>query len=281
MPAGTITSSTDLPSAAVRGQAGAARWRPVSGAFATSLALHALALACIAAILVPPPPGRPDASATEPIAVTLVQAPVASTPASVPPPPAAAMPPPTSGPMASNAAGGPAAPPSSPVPSSPWAGLPIETHLPPAMLGSPMTPEGVEFYETRNLVLFGVDLERRITAGFPREPDQPIRLKPDAVIGYPLDALAQGIEGTVVVWFVVDADGEVVERQAVAGPPELAEYTLTRLGAIVDQPARVGGRPVSAWMALEVTFSREAAHAAAASRRSAAEASTPGAAPAR
>ena len=246
----------------------------MSGAFATSLALHAIALACIAAILVPLPTGRPDASATEPIAVTLVGASVAGTPASAQPPPAATTPPPTSGPMASTAAGGPAVPPSPPAPSSPWAGLPIDTDLPPAMLGSPMTPEGVEFYETRNVALFGIDVERRITAGFPREPDQPIRLKPGAVIGYPLDALAQGIEGTVVVWFVVDTEGKVVEREALSGPPELAEYTLTRLAAIVDQPALVGDRPVRAWMALEVTFSREAA-------RTAADASTPGAAPAR
>lgn len=274
MPAGTIPSSKDLPGAAPRGWTGAAGWRPVSGAFATSLALHALALACVAAILVPLPSGRPDASSTEPIAVTLVGAPVAGAPASAPPPPAATTPPPASGPMASTAAGGPAVPPSPPAPSSPWAGLPIDTDLPPAMLGSPMTPEGVEFYETRNVALLGADLERKISVGFPREPDRPIRLKPDAVIGYPLDALAQGIEGTVVVWFVVDADGEVVERQAVAGPPELAEYTLTRLGAIVDQPALVGDRPVRAWMALEVTFSGEAA-------RTAADASTPGAAPAR
>ncbi len=284
MPAGMTLGPTGAAHVGGHGGHGEPRseWRPVSGALATSLVLHAITLASLAAILAPLPTGDPHAAPGTPIAVRLLPAGgAADRPASASPPTIAIEPQPLPGTAAAMTPGGLAIPRTAPGSQLPWSGLPVDNDLPAPMLGSAMTPQGVEFYETRNLAILGVDVEGKIAKGFGSEPDRPIQLRADAVIGYPLDALAQGIEGTVVVWFVVDADGEVVERQAVSGPPELADFVLKRLGSIVDLPAYDKGRPVRAWMALEVTFSREAAQATAPVPPSAAEASAQAAAEAK
>lgn len=238
-------------------------WRPFGGAFAASVLLHALALVGLATILASPSLGDPRGPPQAPIAALLVSAgdskPVpAAAPSSLPP----------RGP-ALGSDGGSTAVEGIPRPdartplSSPWSGTSIDTSLPLSTFGSGMIAEGVESWETRNLVQIGEAIERRILAGFRGEPDRPITLKSDVPIGYPLDALAQGVEGRVLVWFVVDAEGAVVEREIIDGPTELAAWTLRRLDRLVDRPAFQDNQPVRAWMALEIVFDRSAIGAAA------------------
>jgi hypothetical protein len=130
------------------------------------------------------------------------------------------------------------------------------------MFGTPMVSEGVAFTETRNIVQLGVDIERRVMAEYLDEPEYPVVLHPPETLGYPLDALEAGIEGRVLVWFAVDEEGKVVAREALDGPFELLEWTLQRVDRLVVGPARNKDRPMRAWVALEIVFSRDTAEAA-------------------
>ncbi len=237
-------------------------WREIGGAFAASIALHTMVAASLALIVVAPRPGDARLPAESPIAAILVGSLAPPDPTSVAShrmlPSAAAgsadrdLSPGGSGFVQSLAA--------SPAPPSwPWAGTPVAVDAPPSMFGTGMTPEGVDVYETRSLVRLGEAIERKVRADFRREPDHPVVLRSDAAVGYPLDALAAGIEGTVLVWFVVDEEGAVVERVALDGPPELADWTLSRLPRLVERPAHDQGKPVRAWVALEVDFRRDEA----------------------
>ncbi|MBK6396476.1 MAG: hypothetical protein IPF73_18790 [Betaproteobacteria bacterium] len=119
-----------------------------------------------------------------------------------------------------------------------------------------MTSEGVEWFETTNLAALGGDLEAKILRDYPVRPDAPVLLKPAASLGYPLDAFDAGVEGRVLVWFGVAADGSIVDKEALDGPPELMEWVLERVDRLVERPALVADRPVRGWVALEVHFSR-------------------------
>lgn len=238
-------------------------WRGIGGAFAASVAFHALALSTLALIVIEPRSGGPRPVPDGPLPAVLLGS-LVRPDAKNDPPASAGLPvatlstaSPAPAPRVAPAAA--SAPATTGGPSWPWAGTPVDVTAPPSMSGSAMVAAGVDFYETRSLVRLGESIERRIRAGFDRDPERQITLKPDVVIGYPLDALEAGVEGTVLVWFVVNTEGEVVEREAVDGPPELAEWTLARLPRLVDKPAYVNRKPVASWMALEVVFSREAA----------------------
>mgnify|MGYP000991020713 CR=1 FL=1 len=91
---------------------------------------------------------------------------------------------------------------------------------------------------------------------------------PDA-LGYPIDVLSRGIEGRVLVWFGVDEEGKVVDRESLDGPPELVDWVLPRLDRIVDKPAHDDLVPRRGWVAMEIVFSREAALEARAMREAA------------
>lgn len=246
-------SASPVPNGAPVGAAAvpAPRWRPVGGALAASIVIHALALASLAAMLVhhDAPPGAFARSEGLTAILTAARSAASSRPEDV------------DTRVSDAALPVPAPPPRTPSPA-PWSAMPVDVSPPPTLFGSAMTSEGVETFETRNLVQLGGAIEARIRRDYPVEPEHPVLLKPPATIGYPIDALAAGVEGSVLVWFGVDEEGKVVDKEALDGPPELMEWVLERIERLVERPALDGGRPVRAWVALEVHFSRESAEAA-------------------
>jgi hypothetical protein len=145
---------------------------------------------------------------------------------------------------------------------APWSAEPFDRSPPPWMYSRPMISEGVVFAESRNIAVLGESIERRILESYAIEPQFPVVLKPAEELGYPLDVLETGVEGRVFVWFGVDEEGKVVDREALDGPQALVDWVLERLDRIVDKPARNGETPARGWVALEIEFSRDAARTA-------------------
>ncbi len=84
------------------------------------------------------------------------------------------------------------------------------------------------------------------TAAAPRAPSGPVRVSAETnppieiqrgVTAYPAAAKASGIEGVVVVKFVVSVSGEPTDIQAVSGPEELREACETKVRGSKYQPA--------------------------------------------
>ena len=235
---------------------GRADWPPVGSAFAASVAIHALAIAGAGVILARAPAAATPSPVSLPIQAVLVDP---KAPAPEPPPPVAIRT--AQAPSPAPAVREPAAPPVQP-PSAPWATEPRSVDLPPSFYEPPVLAEGVAFFETRNLAILGEEIERRILADYPREARYPVTLKSPDALGYPIDVLSQGIEGRVLVWFGVDEEGRVVDRESLDGPPELVAWVLPRLDRLVDKPAHDELEPRRGWVAMEIVFSREAAEEA-------------------
>jgi periplasmic protein TonB len=84
--------------------------------------------------------------------------------------------------------------------------------------------------------------------------DEPIRVTEDVTPpksismhapSYPADAKAAGIEGVVVVQYVVTESGEVKDVQAVRGPPELVAVCVAAVQSWRFMPAMKDGQPVA------------------------------------
>lgn len=234
-------------------------WPPVTGAFAASAVVHGLVAAAIGAILTRAPAAVVPEIVALPIQVQIVDAKPVQTP---PPVPILVAKAPSPAPKVHIP---PLAP---PVPApAPWATEPRNPDPPASFLDPPMVTDGITYLDAGNLATLGADIERRINAGFPGEPNTEVTLNPPGVLGYPLDLIARGIEGRVLVWFGVDEQGNVVDREALDGPPELMDWVLPRLDRVVAGPARdANGNGVRGWVALEIDFSRDAAEAARAMR---------------
>ena len=62
---------------------------------------------------------------------------------------------------------------------------------------------------------------------------------------YPADAKAAGLEGTVVIRYVVNEQGDVTEVRAMKGPPELHAVCVAAVKAMRFKPALdADGKPV-------------------------------------
>ena len=261
-----MTTSSDTPRSSVL-PADAAQpavaWPPVGSAFVASTVLHALAIVAVGAILARAPAPVAPPSVALPIQTLIVEA---KPPAPPPPVPIRTAQAPSPTPEVRPPA------PATPAPeATPWAAMPKSDLPPPSFFEPPMISEGVAYFENRSLAMLGEQIERRIIADYPANPPFPVTLKPPEVLGYPLDVLARGIEGRVLVWFGVDEEGKVVDRDALDGPPELVAWVLPRLDRIVDKAARDELKPVRGWVALEIDFSRDAAEVARTMREAADE----------
>lgn len=246
------TIAASRPARPAGWRAGAEGWQAIGGALTASFAIHALVALALAAIVARPVATRADAAGRVPIVALLIGAPRADLEEAAAPAVAASRPArPTP-----NALPAPPSPRRAGPSVAPWSATPIAVDPPPSLFSRPMTREGVDLVEMRNLAALGEHIERRILRGYESEPKDPVRLKPPETIGYPLDALAAGVEGTVLVWFGVDEEGKVIEKEALDGPPELMEWVLERVDRLVDGPARNGITPVRGWVALEVRFTR-------------------------
>jgi protein TonB len=96
----------------------------------------------------------------------------------------------------------------------------------------------------------------KVKAVVPQKAAEPVRLTeedtpPRAIVQtspqYPAEAKAAGIEGTVVVDYVVTEKGEVTEVKAVKGPPELYEVCVAAVKSWRFMAAmNKDGKPISA-----------------------------------
>jgi periplasmic protein TonB len=80
----------------------------------------------------------------------------------------------------------------------------------------------------------------RLTEDMPK-PVQIVMKKPD----YPADAKSAGIEGVVVVKFVIAEDGSVRDAKVLKGPPELQAVCLEAVRAWRYQPVLIDGVPTA------------------------------------
>jgi protein TonB len=97
----------------------------------------------------------------------------------------------------------------------------------------------------------------------PPKPAGPIQLSendtpPEAIAtpqpAYPVDVKAEGVEGTVVVRFVVTESGEVTNVTVVKGHPRLDPGVLATVRTWRFKPALSGGRPVSSYKTARFNF---------------------------
>lgn len=80
----------------------------------------------------------------------------------------------------------------------------------------------------------------RLTEDMPK-PVQTVMKTPE----YPSSAKLAGIEGVVIVKYVVGEDGSVRDAKVLKGPPELTEACLTAVRAWRFQPMVVDGAPLA------------------------------------
>jgi periplasmic protein TonB len=80
----------------------------------------------------------------------------------------------------------------------------------------------------------------RLTEDMPK-PVQTVMKTPE----YPSSAKLAGIEGVVIVKYVVGEDGSVRDAKVLKGPPELSEACLTAVRTWRFQPMVVDGAPIS------------------------------------
>lgn len=75
-------------------------------------------------------------------------------------------------------------------------------------------------------------------------------------IVYPENAMRNGVQGRVVVQFVIKKDGTVGEAKVVRGKdPELDAEALRVVGTLpAFEPGKMAGNPVNVWFTLPVTF---------------------------
>jgi protein TonB len=96
-------------------------------------------------------------------------------------------------------------------------------------------------------------------------PPPPVVKKPEPIVKpvalegnrrptYTARAKRLGLEGLVVVAFVVDTDGRVVSPRILSGPPELGEIVLDAVRSWRYRPATQGGRPIRFNMKVPVRF---------------------------
>ena len=95
-----------------------------------------------------------------------------------------------------------------------------------------------------------------LTAFKPIEVDQPPRLLRAMLPQYPSDALKKGIEGRVMLRFVVDCHGKVQEPQVLQAEPE-GIFEASALAAVVKyrfKPAMKGGKAVDCIVKLPIGY---------------------------
>jgi protein TonB len=96
----------------------------------------------------------------------------------------------------------------------------------------------------------------------PRPPPTPTRvvervLPPTCTIptpGYPSDARALGVQGTVVIRYTVSATGRITNIRVLRGPRELRAAGLSALRNATCQPATLDGDPVAVFRIARFPF---------------------------
>ena len=84
-------------------------------------------------------------------------------------------------------------------------------------------------------------------------PKQVVFVEPE----YPSLARRMGVEGSVVIRYLVGQDGRVEQMAVVEGPELLREASLRAVRGFVYEPIRHRGRTVKVWMRQVITFRLE------------------------
>lgn len=97
-----------------------------------------------------------------------------------------------------------------------------------------------------------------------RAPKEPVFLPDDATPArprsgntlphYPAEARVTGLEGVVVVRFVVTAEGAVSELTVVSGDEPFVAAAVAAVSTWRFDPATVGGQPAPAWRVVKIPF---------------------------
>ena len=98
------------------------------------------------------------------------------------------------------------------------------------------------------------DLLARAQTDFPSEVSFPVRLNGEISARYPVAALAQGIEGNVVAWVVVDTVGKVEQIEFAEGDEVFRDAVREAIEKGRYYPAALFGQGLSFPIALEFHF---------------------------
>jgi TonB family protein len=100
----------------------------------------------------------------------------------------------------------------------------------------------------------GDELLARAVTEFPIEVQFPARAHGEIKARYPQVALAQGLQGDVIVWVVVSEGGDVQEIEFAEGDPIFRDAVLDAIRSSAFQPAADAGVGVRFPIALEFRF---------------------------
>ena len=128
---------------------------------------------------------------------------------------------------------------------------------------SPPQPEGdarVPAQEITSLSRLGGLLDRTMN-DYPREVQAPVRIYGSIEARYPPEARAQGIEGVVVAWVLVDPAANVEEIQIVDGDPVFHDAVIDAIRRGIFKPAFDDGQGLHYPIGLEFRFALDHAGA--------------------
>lgn len=95
----------------------------------------------------------------------------------------------------------------------------------------------------------------KVDPGSLREGDQPPKLIQIRNPEYPARLRKQGVSGTVVVEYIIGADGRVVSATAVESPaPDLSALAVQAVLESTYEPALQNGKPTAVKMRVPITF---------------------------
>jgi protein TonB len=98
-------------------------------------------------------------------------------------------------------------------------------------------------------------IDVQIESEYPGGTSSWIRFIKKNLSNYPEEALEKGVQGTVVVRFIVDREGNVSEVEAVSGPEELKAAAVTVIRKSGKwKPAEHNGRKVKSYKKQPITF---------------------------
>ncbi len=112
----------------------------------------------------------------------------------------------------------------------------------------------VQVEEMTNHDRLGEWIQASVSADFPTEVDEPVRIGTPLKVRYPPRALRSLREDTVVVWLIVNDAGGVDEIHVVEGTPEFVEAVAATLSKARFRPAENMHQTVRFPIALEFKF---------------------------
>lgn len=98
------------------------------------------------------------------------------------------------------------------------------------------------------------DLLGRAQTDFPAEVSFPVRVNGQIRVRYPPEAVAQGVEGSVVAWVIVDPTGNVEQVEFAEGDPVFRDAVSEAIRSGQYYPAASGGVGLRFHIALEFRF---------------------------